>query len=111
MLLKRQLPETPDDNDNHNNINNNNTVIIDNSTRSTKTSSHRKTKKDIGRKAIRSNAANLDYVHKSVPKSKSSCNMIMDAISHNMPYKACSREELLDLADAFKLSTCQRGAS
>ena len=59
-------------------------------------------KKDRGRKAIRAVAADLDYVHKVVPKSSDAKELIYDAIKPNILFRACSIEELYDLVDAFE---------
>eukprot|EP00984_Skeletonema_dohrnii_P016794 scaffold7514_cov112-Skeletonema_dohrnii-CCMP3373.AAC.7 len=58
-------------------------------------------KKDRGRKAIRAVAADLDYVHKVVPKSSDARELIYEAIKPNLLFRACSTEELYDLVDAF----------
>jgi len=59
-------------------------------------------KKDRGRKAIRAVAADLDYVHKVIPKSSDAKELIYDAIKPNILFRACSIEELYDLVDAFE---------
>lgn len=59
-------------------------------------------KKDRGRKAIREVAADMNYVHKVVPKSNETKSLIYDAIKPNILFRACSPEELYDLVDAFE---------
>mmetsp|Transcript_22091 Transcript_22091/g.37781 ORF Transcript_22091/g.37781 Transcript_22091/m.37781 type:complete len:1093 (-) Transcript_22091:235-3513(-) len=59
-------------------------------------------KKDRGRKAIRAVAADLDYVHKVVPKSSDARELIYEAIKPNLLFRACSTEEMYDLVDAFE---------
>ena len=69
-----------------------------------------KKKKEIGRKAIRSMAADLDYVHKVVPKSDDAKELIYDAIKPNLLFRACSPEELIDLVDAFEPQYVPKGS-
>ncbi len=59
-------------------------------------------KKDRGRKAIRAVAADMDYVHKVIPKSSEARELIYEAIKPNILFRACSVEELYDLVDAFE---------
>jgi len=59
-------------------------------------------KKDRGRKAIRAVAADMDYVHKVIPKSSDARDLIYEAIKPNILFRACSVEELYDLVDAFE---------
>ena len=67
-------------------------------------------KKDIGRKAIRAMAADLDYVHKVVPKSQDAKELIYDAIKPNLLFRACAPEELVDLVDAFEPQYVPKGS-
>lgn len=67
-------------------------------------------KKDIGRKAIRSMAGELDYVHKVIPKSNEAKELIYDAIKPNILFRACSVEELIDLVDAFEPKYVGKGS-
>ncbi|EED92539.1 predicted protein, partial [Thalassiosira pseudonana CCMP1335] len=55
-------------------------------------------------------AADLDYVHKVVPKSQDAKELIYDAIKPNLLFRACAPEELVDLVDAFEPQYVPKGS-
>ncbi|KAL7548649.1 hypothetical protein ACHAWF_011919 [Thalassiosira exigua] len=67
-------------------------------------------KRDIGRKAIRAVAADLDYVHRVVLKSDDTRELIHAAVEPNLLFRACSPEELVDLVDAFEPQYVPKGS-
>jgi len=67
-------------------------------------------KKNEARMAVVAAPLEKDYVKKVIPKSHSAKKLIFDAIKHNILFRSCSAEELVDLVDAFAPKEYPAGA-